>query len=88
MRQQHEADDDAAYDVAHDDLKEREVRVVGEARDADDGQRAGLGGDDGERDRPPRDVAVGKKVIPQRALLLAEAQPEQRDADQVERDDG
>ena len=70
--------------VSHDYLKEREVRVVGEAGDADDGQRAGFGSDDGERDGPPRDVASGKEVVAQSALLFAEAQAEERDAREID----
>jgi hypothetical protein len=73
LREQQEADDDASDQVSEDDLEEAEVVVVGEAGDADDGERAGLGGDDGERDRPPGNVAVGEEVVAQRAMALAEA---------------
>jgi hypothetical protein len=73
LREQQEADDDASDQVSEDDLEEAEIVVVGEAGDADDGERAGLGGDDGERDRPPGNVAVGEEVVAQRAMALAEA---------------
>ena len=73
VRQQHEADDDAPHYVSHHDLKKREVRVVGEPGNADDGERAGLGRDDRERNRPPRNIASRQKIVAQRPLLLAES---------------
>src|SRR5262249_48618238 len=87
VRQQHEADDHAPDYVAENHLQECEIGVVGEAWDADDGERAGFGGNDRERNRPPGNVAIGQKVIAQRTLLLAEAQSEQSDAYQVKGDD-
>jgi len=68
-------------------LQESQISVEGEARDADDGQRAGFSGDDGECDRPPGNVAVRQEVIAQAALRLAESQPEDCDRGQIERDD-
>ena len=88
MRQQHNADNDPADDVAHCDLQKRQVRIVGKAGHADDGERAGFRRDDGQGDRPPRNVAIGQEIIPQRALFFPEAQAEQSDAGQVQRDDG
>src|SRR6185369_8269660 len=87
-RQQHEADDEASDDVSHDNLKKREVGVVGEAGNADDGERAGFGGYDREHDRPPGNVSVGEKIIFERLLALAEAQAEKRDCGEIDRDDG
>ena len=69
------------------DLKKSEIRVVGEAGNADDGERAGLGRDDGERNRPPGDFASSEKIVAQSALLFPKTQAEQRDACQVEGDD-
>ncbi len=86
MRQQHKADDDAAHHVSHYDLEKGQIRVVGEAGNADDGQRAGLGCNNRQRDSPPRDTPPGEKIVPQGPLLLAEAEPEQRDSSQVQRD--
>src|SRR5512147_2537198 len=87
MRDQQKADDHPPHDVAHHQLQERHVAAVGEAGNADDSQRAGFGGHDGERDRPPRHVAVGEEVVAQRALPLAEADAKGGDPRQVHRDD-
>src|SRR5215471_10823179 len=87
MRKQDKADDNASHHVADDYLQEREIGVVSQAGNADDRQRASFGGDDGKRDGPPWDVASREEVVAQSALLLAKAETEQRDADQVERDD-
>ena len=45
VRQQYERDDEAAGDVSEDNLKKREVRVIGETGNADDGQCAGFSSD-------------------------------------------
>src|SRR5258708_3002433 len=87
MRQQHKADYYAAHHVSHDDLQEREIRIVGQPGNADDGQRAGLGRDNREGDRPPWNVPPREKVVAQGMLLLAEAQAEQGDPRQVQSDD-
>src|SRR5580698_5685968 len=87
MRQQDEADHYASHEVSHHYLQEGEVGVVGKAGNADDGERAGLGGDDGKGDGPPGDVSSGEKVVTERAMTLAEAQAEQGDPNQVQRDD-
>jgi len=68
-------------------LQEGEVGVEGEAWDADDGQGAGFGGNDGEGDRPPGDVAVRQEVVAQAALRFAKAQSEDRDRRQIKGDD-
>ena len=87
MRQQQKADDDAADHVSHDYLQEGEIGVVRQTGDTDDRQRAGFSCNDGESDGPPGNIAARKKVIAQRALLLAEAQAEKGDARQIESDD-
>ena len=87
MRQENKADDHATHDVSHHDLQKGQVSVVSQPRNADDGQCAGLGRNDRERNRPPRNIAPGEKIVAQRALLLAEAQPKQRDPRQVQPDD-
>ena len=87
MRQQEVAYDDAADQVSDDQLQESEVGVVGESGHADDGECAGFGGDDGECNSPPWDVAVGEKVVAQRTLLLPKAQSEKRDAREIGCDD-
>jgi len=68
-------------------LQKTEIRVEGEPGDADDGQGAGFSGDNGERNRPPGNVAVGEEIVAQAALRFAEAQAEDRDRRQIERDD-
>ena len=87
MGQQHKADDYAPHHVAHHYLQESQIADVSDPRNADNGQRAGLGRDDRQRNGPPRYIAIRQKVIAQRALALAKAQAEQRDARQVKRDD-
>src|SRR6478672_8253260 len=88
MRQKQKADDDASDHIAHHDLEEREVCVIGKTGNADNGESASLGGNDREGDRPPRYVAPGEKVVAEGALLLAKAQAEEGDACQVKSDDG
>jgi hypothetical protein len=68
-------------------LQEGQVGVEGESGDADDGQGAGLGGDDGESDRPPGNIAVRQEIVTQAALRFAEAQSEDRDRRQIQRND-
>ncbi len=87
MRQQNEADNDASDQISQNDLQKGEIRIVGEAGNADDGERAGLGGDDRKRNRPPGNVAIRQKVVAQGALPLAEAQAKQSDPHEIERDD-
>jgi hypothetical protein len=62
-RQQEKRDADAPEDVAGDHLEESEVAGVGEAGNADEGQRTGLGGDDREQHRPPRDLSSRDEVV-------------------------
>jgi hypothetical protein len=86
-RQEEHRYDDAADHVAEDHLKEAEVSGEGHARDADDGERAGLGGDDRERDGPPGHAAVGEEVALERlrcgAFLFAKAQAEEGNSYQI-----
>ena len=87
MWQQYEADDNASDDVAENELQKGEVGGERQARDADDGECAGFGGNDGERNRPPGNIAVGEKVIAQGALPLAESQAEQSDPCEINNND-
>src|SRR5258707_3379074 len=87
MRQQHEADDDAPGNVSQYHLKKGQVGVVGKARNANDGQRTGLGCDDGKRNRPPRNIESGEKVVAKGVLEFAEAQAEQSNPDEINCDD-
>jgi len=68
-------------------LQEAKVSVIGESGNADDGERAGLGSDDGKSYGPPRDVAVSQEVVAQRSLCLAKTQAEGGDSSQIYRDD-
>ena len=86
--QQHKADHDPPDDISHDHLQEGEIGIVSKSRDADNRQSAGFGGDDGESDRPPGNLASGEEVIAQGALLFAETKAEERDPRQINRDDG
>jgi hypothetical protein len=85
MRQQNETDDDAPDEISEDNLQKCQIRVVGEAGNADDGERAGFGGDNRKGNRPPGNVAVSQEVIAQCALTLAETQAEQSDPHEIER---
>ena len=95
--QEEQGHHDAPEHVSDDDLQEPKVAGECQSRRADDGQRGGLGGDDGERNRPPRHRAVGQEVAAQRAIarrracgraagraMAAETQPEERDGYQVQ----
>jgi glucosamine kinase len=72
-------------------LKEAEVSGEGYAGDGDDGEGGGFGGDDGERDGPPGDGVVGEEVGLEggfggaAAVAFAEAESEERDADEIDR---
>jgi len=75
--------------LAEDELEEAEVAGEGDAWDGDDGERAGLGRDDGEHDGPPGHGAVGEEVLAERGFgsaLLAELQAEARDGDEIDDD--
>ena len=87
MWKEHEADNYAANNVSEHNLQEGEIALIRQPGNADDGQRAGLGRNNRERNRPPGNVAVGQKVVTQRALPLAKAQPEQSDPRQIDCDD-
>src|SRR6185312_8634278 len=79
MGQQYKADNDTADNVAENELQKGKVGGERQPGDTDDGERTGFGCDDGERNRPPGNIAVGEKVIAQGALPLAEAQAEHSD---------
>src|SRR5882757_2372011 len=82
--QENKTNDDASDYVSHDHLQEGKVGIVGEARNADDGQRTGFCRDNRQCDCPPRNVAVGEKIVAHRPLPFAKAQPEQRDPRQID----
>jgi hypothetical protein len=78
LGQEEHGDDDAAEHVADDDLQEAEVAGEGEAGRADDGERGGFGGDDGEGDGPPGDGAVGEEVAAERFVFGAPRRAKRR----------
>jgi hypothetical protein len=89
-RQKEQAHGDASEQIAEDDLQEAEVAGVGYAGDADDGERAGLCGDDGKRDGPPGDSPAAEKVAAQCARLsifATEAQAEDGDGGEIDEDE-
>ena len=54
-------DDDASEDVSGRDLEKREVAQIGQAGNADERERARLGGNDRDEDGPPRDRVVWQR---------------------------
>ncbi len=88
MRQQDKADDETPHHVSQHHLQKRQIGVVSQTGNTDDGERAGFRRDDRKRNRPPGNVPVGQKIVAQGALLLAKAQSKQSDPSQVKRDDG
>jgi hypothetical protein len=91
-RQEEHRNHDAAEHVSDHDLQKAEVAGEGDAGHGDDGEGGGFGRDDGERDGPPGDGVVGQEIALERAVLrdalaLAEAEPEERDGDEIGRDD-
>jgi hypothetical protein len=69
-------------------LQKTEVRVVSQTGDANDRQRAGLGGDNRESNSGPGNALVCQEVVAQGALALAEAQAEKGYTYEVESDNG
>ena len=87
MWQQDKTDNESPYHISQHHLQERQIGVVSQARNTDDGESAGFCRNNRKRDRPPGNIPVGEKIIAQGALLLAKAQPKQSDPRQVKRDD-
>ncbi len=74
MRHHDHGQDDARDDIADDQLEKRQVAVdgVGHGGHADDGQRAGFRGDDGQADAPPRDVLAAEEIVARVVLVAPE----------------
>jgi len=85
---ENDADQHAGDEVSEDNLQKAKIGVIGQGRCADDGQRAGLSGYDGERNGRPGNVLVREKIIAQRALLFAKAQAKESNTGQINGDDG
>ena len=58
-----EDDEDAADQIADDQLNEGHVAGVGDGGRADDGERGSFRGDDGESERPPGSGFAAEKII-------------------------
>lgn len=86
LRQEHKADDDATDYISHDHLQKSQIGIVGEAGNADDGQRARLRRDNRQGNCPPGNIAIGEEIVTHRPLAFAEAQAKQRYPGQVRGD--
>ena len=88
------ADDESRDQVASDHLQVRQaaalfgvcVRSVGKRGDADERQRARLGRDDRQADHDPRRLTCADEVVPHGRVRAAKAAAEDRDADEVDRE--
>ena len=85
-RQQHDGDDGASEQVADRELDEAERAEIGDAGHGNDGEGAGLGGDDGEADRPPGQVPLAHEIGRRTALPAGQAQADEGDRDHVNQD--
>ena len=79
---------DAADEVAEGELEKRQVAAGADARDGDDRERRGLGGDDGEQDGPGRQVARAEEVVGRAALVARDPEADAQREDEVQHDDG
>src|SRR5262249_46740450 len=80
----------AADDVSEGKLQKCQIAAVGGKSfpgNAQEGQRAGLRGDDRNENEPPTDVPVAAKICARVFLSPAEPGPEARRADDVKYDD-
>ena len=81
------ADDDSSQQITENNLQESKVRVIGQAGNTDDGERAGFSGDDGKRDRPPGNVPICQEICFERSFLCSKPQAKERNTYQVRNDD-
>ena len=80
-------DDNASDDVPCRDLEKREITEIGQARYADERDRAGLRCDDRDEDGPPRNCVVGDEVVARIALRPAESDAKGGRAGEIQNDD-
>jgi hypothetical protein len=78
---------DAADQVADRELEEGEVAAGADAGNGDDRERGGLGGDDGEQDRPGGEIPRAEEVVGGAALVAGDPEPYTERKDEVEADD-
>ena len=81
-KKQHD-NEDAADEVAEDQLEKGEISAVGDCGRADDGERGSFRGDDGEREGPPGGRPPAKKIIARILLSAAEANAKGRHTEQI-----
>ncbi len=87
-RQKRSRDRDATEQVPERQLQEPESAQVGDARDAEEGEGARLRGDDREHDRAPGQGPAPEEIVAAAALAATQPGAPQRDARQVEDEDG
>ena len=87
QRHHHHRQHDAANHVADHDLDEHQITAIRHRGHADESQRAGLGGHDGKRHRPPRQLASAEKIIARGFLAAPQPNAQRDDADEVNNDD-
>jgi hypothetical protein len=87
-RNEQHAHEYPADDVAQRELEKGHVAGVGGGGDADERQRARLGGDDRAAHRPPRHRSAAQEVVARRALEPREPRAEGGDGGEIQRDDG
>ena len=87
MGEKNQRNHDAGQQVSQDDLQKSEITLKGQRRRADDGQGAGFGRNDGERDGPPGNIPVSQEIVFQRTLTFSELQAKQSYSRKVSRDD-
>ena len=82
-RDQYEGDKNPADHVADDQLKERQVSRIGNSGSADDRERAGFCGDDGQGERPRRRGLSTEEIGVNGLLFFAKMAAVQSDGNQV-----
>ena len=87
-RDEERAHDHPADDVAERQLQERHVAGIGRGGNADERERARLGGDDRAAHRPPRHGMAAQEVVAGGVLEASEPRPERGDGGEVGGDDG
>jgi len=87
MWHEHHRQNDSGDDVTDDHLDKTDVSAVGNAGNADDGERARLGGDDGQPDAPPRNVFAAEEVVASVVLVFAEPNSQANNAEQIQGND-
>jgi hypothetical protein len=68
-------------------LEEDEAAAGADARNGDDGERRGLGGDDREQDRPGGEIPRAEEVVGRAPLMPGDPQPDPERKDEVQADD-